>query len=242
MRNSWDNPDALWVGIKAGYNQVNHGHLDLGNFEFDLDGVRWAVDLGRDDYNLPGYWERNPSGRRWNYYRLRSLSHNVVLLDGADQDVKATSHVIARRLNVAEPYTVVDLSSAYPNSAESVLRGVMLVNQRTSLLVQDEIALKGKHDVAWGITTAALTNVNADGSAVLRQDGREVVARILEPAGAQFSVESAQQDPPEKTNEGYSRLVIRLPEQEGMVRIAVLFSRAGDTAGVPVLKPLADWP
>ena len=77
MRSGWDDPNALFVGIKAGYNQVNHGHLDLGNFELDALGVRWARDLGSDDYNLPGYWEAKRGGQRWSYYRLNSASHNV---------------------------------------------------------------------------------------------------------------------------------------------------------------------
>jgi len=49
FRSAWDDPDALFVGVKAGFNQVNHGHLDLGNFELDALGVRWATDLGSDD-------------------------------------------------------------------------------------------------------------------------------------------------------------------------------------------------
>ena len=62
MRSAWDDPNALFVGVKAGYNQVNHGHLDLGNFELDALGVRWARDLGSDDYNLSGYWDSKRGG------------------------------------------------------------------------------------------------------------------------------------------------------------------------------------
>ncbi len=65
FRSSWQDPNALFVGIKAGYNQVNHGHLDLGSFELDALGVRWVRDLGSDNYNLPGYWESGREGRRW---------------------------------------------------------------------------------------------------------------------------------------------------------------------------------
>ena len=86
MRSAWDDPNALFVGIKAGYNQVNHGHLDLGNFELDALGVRWARDLGSENYNLPGYWEGKRGGQRWSYYRLNSASHNVVMLGGKHQD------------------------------------------------------------------------------------------------------------------------------------------------------------
>src|SRR5262249_44702003 len=56
FRSAWHDPDALFVGFKAGDSKVNHSHLDLGTFVLDAMGSRWAVDLGADNYNLPGYW------------------------------------------------------------------------------------------------------------------------------------------------------------------------------------------
>ena len=56
MRSDWTDPDALYVGFKGGDNQANHSHLDLGTFVFDALGQRWAVELGPDNYNLPGYF------------------------------------------------------------------------------------------------------------------------------------------------------------------------------------------
>ncbi|MFC1463083.1 hypothetical protein ACFLQU_05710, partial [Verrucomicrobiota bacterium] len=55
MRSGWDD-DALFVGFKGGDNQFNHGNLDMGSFVLDALGERWAMDPGRDGYNLPGYW------------------------------------------------------------------------------------------------------------------------------------------------------------------------------------------
>ena len=99
MRSAWDDPNALFLGIKAGYNQVNHGHLDLGNFELDALGVRWARDLGSDNYNLPGYWEAKRGGQRWSYYRLNSASHNVPMLGGQSQDPLAKSSFTKTEIN-----------------------------------------------------------------------------------------------------------------------------------------------
>jgi hypothetical protein len=45
-RSSSTDPNALFLGVKAGYHKVNHAHLDLGNSEFDALGVSWARDLG----------------------------------------------------------------------------------------------------------------------------------------------------------------------------------------------------
>jgi hypothetical protein len=116
MRSAWDDPNALFAGIKAGYNQVNHGHLDLGNFELDALGVRWARDLGADNYNLPGYWDARRGGQRWTYYRLNAMSHSVPLLGGKGQDPLAKSKFTKVEVNVAQPQAVVELTEATRSS------------------------------------------------------------------------------------------------------------------------------
>jgi hypothetical protein len=60
-------------------------------------GVRWFVDLGADNYNLPGYF----GGQRWNYYRMRAESHNTLVLnptDQPDQDPRAADEDDAFRV------------------------------------------------------------------------------------------------------------------------------------------------
>ncbi len=64
LRSAWEDPNAIFVGIKGGDNKANHSHLDLGSFVMDANGVRWAADLGGDNYNLPAYF----GAQRWTYY------------------------------------------------------------------------------------------------------------------------------------------------------------------------------
>lgn len=222
MRSGWDS-DALFVGVKAGYNQVAHGHLDLGAFELDALGVRWARDLGSDDYNMPGYWNARKGGQRWSYYRLNTFSHNVPTLDGADQDADASSTFLGFTAGET-PHALIDVTEAYAPKASRAVRGVALVDGKRAALIQDEFTLSEEAEVAWGMTTDAEITINDDGSAVLRQDGKALTASILSPKGVGFSVESAEQEPPQKRNEGVRRLVLRLPFQVGDVRIAVLLS------------------
>lgn len=53
LRSSWNDKRATYVGIKAGSANNGHGHMDIGSFILEANGVRWAVDLGRDGYTLP---------------------------------------------------------------------------------------------------------------------------------------------------------------------------------------------
>jgi len=64
LRSAWNDKDAFFVGFKGGDNKANHSHLDLGTFVLDALGQRWALDLGSDDYNLPGYFGREKTFTR----------------------------------------------------------------------------------------------------------------------------------------------------------------------------------
>ncbi|KPL24380.1 MAG: hypothetical protein AMJ75_03890, partial [Phycisphaerae bacterium SM1_79] len=64
------------------------------------------------------------------------------------------------------------------------------------------------------------------------------------PAGAEFAAESAEQKPPQKTNKGVKRLVVRLSEAKGNVRVAVLLSPAwkeGNVVKTAEVIPLEEW-
>ena len=244
FRSRWDDPQALWVGGKAGYNQVNHGHLDLGNFELDALGVRWARDLGSDNYNLPGYWDSKRGGRRWSYYRLNSKSHNIPLLGGEDQDPYARSSLIKFESEPSSGSVLIDLTSAYGKFAEKVTRGVAIVQGRRAVLVQDEFEIKQPCEVVWGMTTSARIAIRKKGAATLSLGRKRLIARVLSPAGAEFAAESAEQEPPQKTNKGVRRLVVRLPQARGNVRLAVLLSPVwddGNAVETAELKPLKEW-
>lgn len=244
FRSAWNNPEALFVHVRAGYNQINHAKLELGHFDIDAMGVHWAINLGADDYDLPGWWERQKGGRRWTYYRANSLSRNVPQINRQIQDPMARASFVKTEVNTSAPFVLVDLNDAYNELAEKVTRGVAIVRNRRAVLVQDEFELKGTCETAWGMTTDAEIDVKDAGVAVLTLDGKKLVARVLSPAGAVFTVESAVQKPPQNPNTGIDRLMVRVPDAKGSVRVAVLLSPVwpGDAPVKTVkVKPLAEW-
>jgi hypothetical protein len=244
LRSAWDDPNALFAGIKAGYNQVNHGHLDLGNFELDALGVRWARDLGSENYNLPGYWESKRGGQRWSYYRLGSFSHNVVTLGGRHQDPLGKSSFAKTEVNGERPFAVVELTEAYADLARSARRGLAMIEGRRAVLVQDEFDIQTPCELTWGMTTDAEIEVKEQTVAVLKLKGRELTARLLSPQNVGFTVESAEQAPPQHKNEGVRRLVVRLPQAGGDTRVTVLLSpqwKDGKVVETAEVRPLSNW-
>lgn len=224
FRSAWNDANALWLGIKGGVNSSEHSHLDLGSFELEAGGVRWAKDLGSDDYNLPGYWNMGVGGQRWTYYRLNSFSHNVPLLGNKNQYELATAKFVETNLNSASPSATLDLTEAYRDFSSKSTRKISMTDSRKAFVVEDNHSLTKATEVAWGMMTAHQIETIKGGKAILRNaaiPSRTLEAEIISPAGAEFTVESALQKAPEKLNTGNSRLMLRLPNQSGQIKVVI---------------------
>ncbi|HVM47256.1 MAG TPA: heparinase II/III family protein [Candidatus Acidoferrum sp.] len=249
MRSSWDDPRGAFVGFKAGDSKANHSHLDLGTFVFDAAGVRWAMDLGADDYNLPGYF----GSQRWNYYRLRAEGHNTLVINpgvAPDQDPKAAASIMRFKSTPVRSFAVADLTAAYASSVRRAWRGIALLDRR-ELLVQDEVQAAQPVELWWFMHTAADIRIDADGhTARLEHGGAELEARLLSPADARFQVMEAEplatSPHPERQarNELVKKLAIHLAGV-GDSRVAVLLAPKTATGAEPSpparLSALSDW-
>ena len=223
MRSAWNDRNALWVGVKGGFNKVSHGHLDLGNFEMEAQGVRWALDLGSDNYNLPGYFGK----QRFDYWRLKSESHNVLLIAGKGQRLEGVAPITECK----EGRAVVDLTSAYDDRASQVLRTVALNKPRTFVQVTDQLDLKAAAEVVWGMTTDAAITIAPDGSAMLTRNGKKLKATLVEPQGAKLAAEAPPPNPQPyqskarvedyHSNANYRRLVARIAAPAGKSTISI---------------------
>ncbi len=234
FRSSWDDPRALYVGFRGGDNAANHSHLDLGNFVMDALGQRWALDLGGDDYNLPGYFGKE----RWSYYRLRTEGHNTLTIDNDNQVTTAKAPLIAFHSTPERAFAVADLSAGYKPKLTRVRRGLAVLH-RNQVLVQDEIEASQPVNIVWNFHTKADIKINGN-RAILTQGKQTLEARILTPPGATFTVVSANPPAPQKQQPDVSNLTIRLPGVR-QTRIAVLLTPAGTAAGAPTIEPLDAW-
>jgi len=235
LRSAWGDPNAIFIGFKGGDNKANHSHLDLGSFVLDALGVRWAFDLGGDDYNLPGYFGK----QRWSYYRLRTESHNTLTLDGENQDPRGAAPLVAFGSTPQRSFAVADMTAAYKSKTTRAHRGIALLD-RKQVLVQDELEATQPVEVVWNFLTKAKIEANGD-RATLTRGRAKLEARILSPAGAKFEVISANPPPPQRQQPDVHNLTVRLPAKTTQTRIAVLLSPAGAAETTPKLEPLETW-
>lgn len=232
FHSAWNDKNAVFIGFKAGDNKANHSNLDLGTFVLDALGARWALDLGADNYNLPGYFGRN----RWTYYRMRAEGHNTLVINPsaeADQDPKAATRIVRFQSEPQKAFAVADLTPAYAQQTRKVQRGLALLNRR-QVLVQDEIQTDKPSEIWWFLHTPAQGQISDDGTtATLTQGNARLWARILSPQGAKFSLMDAQPLPTSPNPEGQRK-------NEGVRKLAIHLSGATDARLAALLVPLRE--
>jgi len=235
MRSSWTDPNAAFVGFKGGDNGASHCHADLGTFVYDVDGVRWAMDLGADDYNLPDYFGKH----RFDYYRLRTEGHNTLTLGTDNQNTgHAVAPIVAFSDKPGEAYAVADLTVGYAPRATRVQRGVQLLGKQ--LLVQDEFESTELQDVIWNFHTDSPPKIDGQ-TATLTHAKRELMLKILEPADARFDTVSANPPPPQGQQPKVTNLIIRQPQKTKSLRLVVLLTPKSETRVEVKTRPLANW-
>ncbi len=242
MRTDWSD-QAIYVGFKGGDNSVNHSHLELGSFVLDGLGQRWVLDLGPDDYNLPGYF----GSKRWTYYRLGTEGQNTLLFDGQNQNPRAKAPVIAFYDSGNRKHAVVDLTAAYNTDSKSasasgsVQRGIAILG-KDWVLVQDEIKGHTGQTVQWQVHTGAKVQIRGR-EAELVLGGRAVKAFLLSPGKAVFQTLSANPPPPQRQNPGVTRLAVQTPvPQDGMTIVVAFQFNPGAKVDALRIVPLKDWP
>lgn len=207
FRSAWDDPNALYLAVKGGDNKAAHAHLDLGSFVMDAGGVRWAADLGPDDYDLPGYLGR----QRWTYYRTRTEAHNTLLIDDQNQDPRAEARITRQDFAPDFSWVQIDLSRANPGRVKQWLRRFAMA-QRQAVLIGDSVRSDQPVEVIWGMMTDAEIMV-AGQTATLRRNGWNLAAEIRTPRHAVFDIAPVHSTPPQAANPNFHKLIVRLGDK-----------------------------
>jgi hypothetical protein len=186
---------SFFLAGKGGRGSINHGNLDAGSFVFDLDGVRWAHDLGTQSYNeleKIGFqlWGKDQQADRWKLISKNSYNHNTLTVNDSLHRVDG----FATLERLADTTFRVDLTPVFAGLLASAERTFRKLGPR-SFQVTDRISFLDSvtQTVSWRMLTTADVRLTETG-AVLHEDGKRLELRISQPTGIRFSV--FQLDPP----------------------------------------------
>ncbi|MCL1951986.1 MAG: heparinase II/III family protein [Oscillospiraceae bacterium] len=231
MRSAYCDPQAVYAGIKAGYNYTNHGDLDIGTFVFESQGVRWFDELGKSDYNSPDYFNGLIFGGRWKNYRKRAEGHNTLVINTGNAAEDQYPYARARILSFENNTAVLDMTPAYVRSGvKSARREFQMLPGYAGVRITDRIACRCGSDIYWFAHTTAEIELAPDGrSAVLRKGGRSITVLLGENSGGVFTVMEAMPLPDsparrdEEENREYKKLAVHLEGvKDAVIDVTVL--------------------
>ena len=214
LRGKWNDSNASFVAIKAGTNGTPHGQLDLGSFVYEAGGVRWAIDLGKDKYSLPGYFDV-ANGGRWKIFRNQTAAHNTLTFGTPNQSPTGRS-TMAKVLSGQNPVVNVSLTAAYPRAAKSIARTFLFKN-REDLMITDSVD-NSVNAWRWAMLTRASIE-NSGRTAILKQDGKTLKVEIAEGAGQFAVVAATPYTTAENQNEGVQMLTIQMPKGSSKLKV-----------------------
>jgi hypothetical protein len=178
MRTSWTDPNAIYVGFKAGSPSVNHGHMDVGSFVMEANGVRWASDPGMQNYESleskgMSIFGRTQDAQRWTIYRMNNHSHNVLTFNNQHQRVNGYAKIDSFSNEESFTFAVSNISSVYNGQIKQAIRGIA-IKEGKYVVVRDEVeTLEQQTTLKWAMFTFANVELQ-DNGAILTNDNKKL--------------------------------------------------------------------
>ena len=229
MRADWSG-EGMTLFVHGGRNNDLDGDLDAGSFILECAGERFFAETGGNEA-LPLLLRRRAEGQN-------TIVFNPT--EGAipDQNPGAVAPIVEMRSSSDRVYAILDLT-ATNDMLNRAKRGVMLTENRTVAVIQDEATLLEPGTVAWTAYTPASVELNASGRvARLTLNGKTLLCKL---AGigypARFTVE-------EMGESGLAKLSV-VAEGKDRIRMAVVCSIADDDDQADdksyELVPMSKW-
>lgn len=199
FRTSWTDPNAVYLAIKAGSPGASHGHMDIGSFVLEADGVRWSQDLGSQSYHAMearglDIWNNRPGSDRWHIFRYHNRSHSTLMVDGQEQVVRSQAPIRSFSGDPRQAVAEVDMTDTYRGQLGGAVRRFTLLPERR-IVVEDSLTGGERAcTVRWAMMTPGVPKADGAGAAWLEKDGRRLRFEVTEPKGT--AIRTYPADPP----------------------------------------------
>lgn len=269
-RSGWEK-DSMFAGIMGGMNSYSpygngdndekFGQIDSGNFIYENLGIKWFIDLGSDNYNVDGYF----GNYRYQYYRNSAEGHNMMIVPDLSygQNENGCGEMFETYVDPdgKGSYAKINNTSAYGSNISTAIRGLLVTNDRQTVVLQDEITRNAAGALLWVAQTcqeiildetgytAYLINTDEEGNqkilrASLITSLEDIGFSVIESDDTQLSLTKDYDSTQRPLDENLKRLAIDVDSAISLT-IAVVFEIVESTqSDLPVAyewKNLADW-
>lgn len=183
MRTAWGQKDAIFAAIKGGSPSDNtHTHLDEGTFVMEASGVRWALDLGPQDYGEIeklgiSLWDNSQESGRWSIFRYNNFSHNVISVNDRYFNVSGNARIKNWSETPEEMKVSLDLSPMYGGLLSCAERTLSITGQKVVVLTDSICSSDSVANLSWRMLTKAKAEV-IKGGILLFQEGKWLLVRL----------------------------------------------------------------
>jgi hypothetical protein len=216
FRSSTTSPEMYYLGTKGGKATNNHGNMDAGSFVFELNGIRWGIDLGNQSYQeleKTGFdlWNRCQDCERWTLLTKNNFGHSTLTVNDQLHKNDGVANIIDFQ-DGEQSFVTYDMSAVLDGQVKSANR-TFTKDTPKSVIVEDEVVLSENTSVlTWQMITVADVEITKEG-ALLTQDGKSLKVENL--SHPDFTISVISLNPStlylDTQKEGLKRLEIRIP-------------------------------
>jgi hypothetical protein len=208
--------NGYYFGGKGGRATTSHGNMDAGSFIFELDGVRWVIDPGNQDYNTleqKGFdlWSSSQNSQRWTLLTKNNFGHSTLTVNDQLHIVNGQATLVEVKEG-AQPEAIFDITAPFGDKLKSAKR-TFTKDSPTSLVITDEIETSDMTKIiTWQLMTTADVELTKDG-AILRQEGKMLRLENISHPELALSIIPLDPAPMELDRQikGLKRIELRVP-------------------------------
>lgn len=249
VRNGWAS-GSLYAAMIGGVNPTggSHNQLDSGAFVYHNDKVNWFMDLGADNYNVKGgYFDNNA------LYRRNAEGNNCLAVKSFTygQFTGGRGEVIEQAAGKSSPYIMIDNTSVYKDVAKEARRGMLLTDNRSTVIIKDEVIFAEPTTAWWtaNFNSADITaTISTDGKHVTmtHKDGASIMVTLH--GGERFEItdsytfllDGTRSFEGEHDRKDISRLVVAFHDVT-KINCAVTIERTTASSSFDPLTPMSQW-
>ena len=227
FRTGWKQ-GGTFLALHGGSNHEAGIELNAGSFLLEMGGERFFADISGCEA-LP------------RLLRARAEGQNTLVVDPTDshtpdQNPDAVAQITEARSTAAHAYAIVDMTSTNDLITRGK-RGILLTNQRSVAVVQDELTVSQPTEAVWSAYTPAQVLSASARTVVLKLNGQMLVCKLSGAGNARFAWEAMENSP-------FVRITVRASVKDKL-RMAVAFRllREGDSKSEKLyeLRPMSAW-
>lgn len=178
--------NSLYLAGKGGKASDNHGNMDVGSFIFELDGVRWSIDLGLQKYyeleEIIGVelWNNEQNSKRWSLISKNNFGHSTLTINKELHIADARVNIENYNIKQDKPQVTLNMTPVFNNNLAQAHRTFQKISEN-SLQITDKITPNEKTEsITWQFLTLAEVKIKKD-KIILTQNKKTLYLTVKSP-------------------------------------------------------------